>query len=150
MLPGMTNPDPIPPIATATDPIANPADLHQRWRALMGPLGFGERLLRFTFVGPDRRLIKILHDVEIPRMPDPRVVDNVFSALRVILDDLDAGVTVAFLLTRPGSGGVSEPDRSWAKIVVETAARFDVPIEPFFRANDEALVPLDPPSDRAA
>ena len=28
------------------------ADLRQRWRALMGPLGFGERLLWFGFMGP--------------------------------------------------------------------------------------------------
>ena len=56
---------PIPPIETATDPIHSPADMRQRWRALMGPLGFGERLLRFSFVGPDRRMVKVLGEVPI-------------------------------------------------------------------------------------
>lgn len=42
---------PIPPVETATDPVYSAADLCQRWRALMGPLGFGERLLWFGFVG---------------------------------------------------------------------------------------------------
>ncbi|KMO77973.1 MAG: hypothetical protein HZB45_04005 [Mycolicibacterium rufum] len=74
-----------PAVETATEPIRSPADLRQRWRALMGPLGFGERLLRFVLVGPDRCFLKVLSDVEC-------------------------------------------------------AADFDVPVEPFFRANDEAVV----------
>ena len=37
----------------------------------MGQLGFGERLLRFAFVGPDRRFIKVLSDVEIGPYPSP-------------------------------------------------------------------------------
>jgi hypothetical protein len=60
---------PMPPIESATDPIHSASDMHQRWRALMGPLGFGERRLRFTFVGPDRCLVKILSDVGIPSRP---------------------------------------------------------------------------------
>jgi len=44
----------LPHIETATDPVNSPADLRQRWRALMGPLGFGEQLLWFGFIGPDR------------------------------------------------------------------------------------------------
>jgi hypothetical protein len=45
---------PIPPIETATDPVHSAADLRQRWRALMGPLGFEERLLWFGLIGPNR------------------------------------------------------------------------------------------------
>jgi hypothetical protein len=41
---------PIPPIESATDPIGFAADLRQRWRALMGEFGFGERLLWLAFV----------------------------------------------------------------------------------------------------
>jgi len=44
---------PIPPIETASDPVYSAADLRQRWRALMGPLGFEERLLWFGLIGPD-------------------------------------------------------------------------------------------------
>ncbi|MCP9272665.1 hypothetical protein [Mycolicibacterium arenosum] len=135
---------PIPPIESATDPVASPADLQQRWRALMQELGFGERLLRFTFVGPDRRLVKILTDLEIGVRPPPDGLDHLMFALRRLLDHLGSGHTVAFLLTRPGRGGLSNNDRRWCAAVVHAADRHRIPIEPMFRANDENLVPLTP------
>lgn len=133
---------PIPPIESATDPIDSPADLQQRWRALMQELGFGERLLRFTFIGPDRRFVKILTDMEIGVRPQPDGLDNLMFALRQLLDDMGIGHTVAFLLTRPGRGGLSNNDRRWCAAVIYAANRHAIPIEPMFRANDEALVPL--------
>ncbi|MBJ7338457.1 hypothetical protein [Mycolicibacterium sp.] len=133
---------PIPPVDTATDPIASGADLRQRWRALMGPLGFGERLLRFAFVGPDRCMMKVLSEMPIGANPPPGDVDQLMSALRELVSDLGAGTTVALLLTRPGVGGISGADRRWAAALTDAAQRFDVPIEPIFRANDEAIVSL--------
>jgi len=130
----------IPPMETATDPAHSAADLRQRWRAIMGPLGFGERLLRFTFMGPDRCLIKLLGDVEIGPSRDRRAVDNLMSALHKLLVDMEPGTTVALLLTRPGPGGISRLDRQWATLLTGVAAEFGVPIEPIFRANDESLV----------
>ena len=52
----------------------------------------------------------------------------------------DSGSSVAFLLTRPGRGELSQTDREWAVALTVTASRFDVPIEPIFRANDEAVL----------
>ena len=129
---------------TATDPIHSTADLGQRWRALMGELGFGERLLRFVFVGPDRCLLKVLHDMPVPDRPTPRIVDDLFGMLCAVLDGLAPDVTVALLLSRPGTGGVSGRDRLWATLLHRGAARFDVPIHPVFRANDETLVLVEP------
>jgi hypothetical protein len=80
----------------------------------MGPLGFGERLLRFAFNGPDCRFIKILTDVEIGPQPELRVAENVMSALHTLMADMEAGTTVAFLLTRPGRGPISNADRHWS------------------------------------
>ncbi len=140
----MTNPYLLPPIETATDPIASPADLGQRWRALMGPLGFGEQLLRFAFVGPDRCFVKVLHDVPIPDRPTPRIVDQLFPTLRAVIDEFGDGFTVAFLLSGPGSGPVNSRDRRWATLLARAATRFDVPIEPIFRAHDESLVLVEP------
>lgn len=131
---------PIPPIESATDPIASPADLEQRWRALMQDLGFGERLLRFTFVGPDRCFLKVLSEVEIGVHPVPVVADNLMWSLKEVLNGLGDGFTVALLLTRPGRGGLSNNDRRWCDALAAAAARHDLPIEPIFRANDEALV----------
>lgn len=133
-----------PPMETATDPIHSAADLGQRWRALMGDLGFGERLLRFVFVGPDRRLLKVLHDMPVPDRPTPRIVDDLFGVLRAVLDGIGPDVTVALLLTRPGTGGISGRDRRWATLLHKGAARFDVPIQPVFRANDQTLVLVEP------
>lgn len=144
MLAGMANPYHPPPLETATDPIHSTADLGQRWRALMGELGFGERLLRFVFVAPDRRLLKVLHDMPVPDRPTPRIVDDLFGMLRAVLDEIGPDVTVALLLTRPGTGGISGRDRRWATLLDRGAARFDVPIHPIFRANDESLVLVEP------
>jgi hypothetical protein len=135
---------PIPPIETATDPVHSAADLRQRWRALMGPLGFGERLLRFAFMGPDRCLVKFLGDVEIGSSPKRQTIENLMSALRELLCDMEPNTTIALLLTRPGPGGISNLDRQWSTLLTEVAAEFGVPIEPVFRANDEALVQVEP------
>jgi hypothetical protein len=134
---------PIPPAETATDPIHSTADLRQRWRALMGPLGFGERLLRFSFVGPDRCLVKVLGDLPIKMDPEPASVRHLMDALSTLAPQLGAGTTVALLLTRPGVGPVSNSDRRWSSLLTRTAAEFGVPLEPIFRANDEALVQLE-------
>ncbi|MCV7013328.1 hypothetical protein [Mycolicibacterium madagascariense] len=139
----------IPPADTATDPIGSTADLRQRWRALMGPGGFGERLLRFVFVGPDRRMLKILSDVPVDRYPQPGLVRNLMVALREILDARE-GHTVALLLTRPGEGAVCPSDRRWAQLLTEIAAEFGVPIEPVCLATDDRLLILESGSGQVA
>jgi hypothetical protein len=133
---------PIPSASTATDPIHSPSDLRQRWRALMGELGFGERLLRFAFVGPDRRLLKVLSEMPIGRNPDSVLVDNLLTVLREVVGNHGPGSTVALLITRPGRGGISKTDERWAIALEDAAACQGVPIEPIYRANDEAIVLL--------
>jgi hypothetical protein len=130
---------PIPPIETASDPVRSAADLRQRWRALMGPLGFEERLLWFGLIGPDRCFTKQLSQVPIRPRPQGRILWNLMSALRTLLADLGPGTTVAMLLTGPGRGPVSSADRVWSKTLTDMADRFAVPLEPIFRANDESL-----------
>lgn len=72
----MTQPDvlPIPPIQTACDPVHSTHDLRERWRALMGPLGFGTRLLWFGLIGPDRWFTKKLSRIAIQPHPRGRIV----------------------------------------------------------------------------
>lgn len=131
---------PIPHPETATDPVYSTSDLRERWRALMGPLGFGERLLWVGFLGPDRCLIKTLLQVPIGPRPRSRILKNVMPALRTLLDDdMPSDTTVALLLTGPGHGPVSSTDRLWSKLLTDMAARFAVPLAPIFRANDESL-----------
>lgn len=135
---------PIPPIETATDPIHSHADLRQRWRALMGQLGFRERLLWVAFVGADRCMYKTMSQVPLRAQPQPGLVEYVMSRVPRVLAGLDRGSTVALLLTRPGHGPVSNLDRDWSVLLTESAAGYRVPMEPIFRANDEALVEVTP------
>ncbi len=135
----MSQPELIPPIDTASDPVNSESDLRQRWRALMGPLGFGQRLLWIGFVGPDRRLMKGLTQVALDSRPRGRVTRGLMSALRSLLDDMASETSVALLLTGPGHGAVSPADRVWSKSLQEAAERCHVPLEPIFRANNDSL-----------
>ncbi|HEY5853657.1 MAG TPA: hypothetical protein VIW24_06275 [Aldersonia sp.] len=133
------NAHPIPHISTANDPIHSPTDLQQRWRALMGPLGFGERLVWMAVIGPDNRFTKALTQVEIDCPPDEQVANNLVWAMGEAIGEV-ADVRMAALLTRPGSGGISDTDRAWARLLTDAAARHRVRFEPVFRAHDEMLV----------
>jgi hypothetical protein len=133
-----------PPIETATDPIHSAADMRQRWRALMGPLGFEERLLWIGFVGPDRRMYKTLSQLPLGPRPRPQLIESMMAAVADVLEGLGDGSSVALLLTRPGRGQISEADRQWSTMITDVAAEHGVPIEPIFRANDESLVLVEP------
>ncbi|WP_019971227.1 hypothetical protein [Mycobacterium sp. 141] len=135
---------PIPPIETATDPIHSAADLRERWRALMGDLGFGQRLLWVGFVGGDRRMYKTMSQVPVRARPQPGLVEYIVSRLPRVLRGMEDGATVAMLLTRPGRGPVSNLDRDWASLLTVSAAAYDVPLEPIFRANDDAVLEVGP------
>ena len=110
----------------------------------MGPLGFGERLLRFAFVGPDRCLLTVVSEVPVTRTPEINLVWNLMEALRELVAKFDGHTTVALLITRPGVGGISEADRHWSTLLTDVADELGVPIEPIFRANDEDLVLVEP------
>ena len=136
---------PIPPITTATDPVRSVSDLRDRWRALMGPLGFGERTLWFGFIGPDRRFIKTLSQLPVGPRPESGILQDLMSALRTLLrGSLPPGSSVALLLSGPGLGAISPTDRVWSRQLIHAAMRFDVPLEPLFRANDETLLQVEP------
>jgi hypothetical protein len=138
---------PIPPIDTATDPVYSAADMRQRWRALMGPLGFGQRLLWVGFVGPDRCMIKAFSQVPLGSRANARLAESVMSGMRDVLADFPEGTTVALLLTRPGVGPISHLDRQWSTLLTDAAKAYDVSVEPIFRANDESLVQVVPPTE---
>jgi hypothetical protein len=74
------------------------------------------------------------------------MVNDLMSALEVLVDDVAEGGTVAFLLTRPGLGSVSRWDRQWADALVAGAAERGVAIEPIFRAHDHDIALVAPQS----
>lgn len=133
----------IPSIETATDPIHTDADMGERWRALLGPLGFGQRMLWVGFVGADRCMHKVLSQVPVGRSPHRDLVTDLMIGLSALLDtDFEAGTSVALLLTRPGSDRGVADDHRWAQQLTEAAHRAGVPIEPIYLANDRAIQPL--------
>lgn len=138
----MTHSSATPPIETATDPIHCADDMLARWRALMGPLGFGERLLWVGFVGPDRRMTKVLSQVPVGTAPHRDLVEDLMVGLEVLLEDFEPGTSVALLLSRPGRDSASPEDHRWAVVLTKAAARIGIPLEPMFRANDTDIVAL--------
>ena len=105
----------------------------------MGPLGFGTRLLWFGLIGPDRCFARKISRVSIGPRPRGPIVWNLMSSLRTLLDDLEANTTAALLLSGPGRGPASTIELIWSKALTDMAARFAVPLEPIFRANDESV-----------
>ena len=51
-------------------------------------------------------------------------------------------VRFAFLRSRPGGGGVTAEDRTWAGFLYDAARLAGVPVEVVHRASDHDLVPV--------
>ncbi|MGW0038583.1 hypothetical protein [Gordonia sp. NPDC003376] len=137
--------EPIPHIDTARLPFDGADELRQRWRALMGPLGFSESLLWFVFVLDDREFMQTINQIPLPTTPNVHLIDGLMAEFARATEQFTR-VSVACLYTRPGSDGITARDRGWAQVITDGAARHRVPIHPLFRANDLALVPLGPDS----
>ncbi|MGJ0121361.1 hypothetical protein ACQ7HM_19335 [Williamsia sp. MIQD14] len=142
--------DPIPDITTALDPFGSADQLRDRWRALLGPLGFDDQVLWFAFVDLHGRIIPALNQLPLPSAPNGALVDQVMERLADIID-AQSSVRVAFLITRPGTDATTPADREWSRLLAAAAVRVGVDIEPVFRANatDVVLVPAQPVSHRA-
>ena len=121
-------------------PVRTQADLHEVWRQLTGPLGFGQRLLWLQVLDADGRCSPVLPTIEdLPLLPDEACFDSVLDFAGHLLDVEAPGGSVAFLLTRPGRAGLSASDRRWAAGPPAAAARAGVRCWPVHRANDVEL-----------
>lgn len=143
--------DEIPPLRRAEDmaPVRSQTDLWRHWRALMGPLGFSERLLWMQFFEPDGRVTPVLTQIaELPARPDTELVDNLLSICKQVCDDLRDG-SVAMLLSRPGPAGITADERAWAHRLTESAVANRVAFWPVHVVNDKALLVV-PPDDLVA
>jgi len=134
--------DDIPPLLPPDQmpPIRSQHDLYLHWRALMGPLGFSERLLWISFVGRDGAMLPHLTQIaDLPTYPGIAVVDNLMEVCqRELWESVERG-SVAMLLSRPGQAPLTDSDRAWARALVTAADRADLPLHPVHLANDEAL-----------
>jgi hypothetical protein len=89
-------------------------------------------------------MIRVLGELPIGVRAEPDTIRNLMSALNQLVAGPADGTTVALLLTGPGVGPISDADRQWSTLLAEMAADFGVPLEPIFRANDEAVVLVEP------
>lgn len=135
--------DEIPPLLPPDQmpPIRSPHDIYRHWRALMGELGFSRRLLWFAFLDADGRMAPPLNQIDqLPRDPDPLLIGNLLEICGdVLYRAFGTDGTVALLLSRPGSGQMTENDRWWARELTAAAARLSVPLQPIHLATDHAL-----------
>ena len=142
--------DPIPDIVTALDPFGSTDQLRDRWRALLGPLGFSEQTLWFAFVDTHGRIVPALNQLPLPAVPDGDLMERLMERLADIID-AQSSVRVAFLMTRPGADAITPTDLEWTRLLTDAAERREVDIEPVFRANaaDVVCVPDHPVSHRS-
>jgi hypothetical protein len=121
-------------------PIRHAEDLYLHWRALMGPLGFGQPRLWIGFIAPDDMMsAQLVRIEEIPRWADAKVCDALLEMVRHILGCNGAGGSAAFLLTRPGSNPMDDADRGWARYLTAAADHHGVSMWPVHFANDVEL-----------
>ena len=131
--------DPIPNIATASEAFHTGDELRERWRALMGPLGFSESLLWFAFVDTTGHILPALNQLPLDGPPEPHLADLLMLRLSDVIDGRDL-VSVAMLITRPGHDAITPWDRGWVRLFTTAADLAGVRIEPIFRANSVDLV----------
>jgi hypothetical protein len=125
--------------------ISSQTDLQRMWELLMQPLGFRATSLWVTFIGsddrPTRLLIEITESAELPSMPE---VANLFDVLHQVIDDDPDDLTVAFLITRPGSDGTSAFDRQLSTRLLGGARSAGIWLRPIHVANDVAVRAVTP------
>jgi hypothetical protein len=120
-------------------------DLQRLWELLMRPLGFRATSLWVTFIGEDRRPTRFLLEVtEHPDVPHPDQVAGLYDVLTDVLRVEEPGCTAAFLITRPGRGGLTSLDRLFGSRLLAGARLAGVPIEPIHVANDVTVLALAP------
>lgn len=128
-----------------TPPIRSTHELALHWRRLMGPLGFGHRHFWITVTDRDGRLLPVLPKIEeLPDLPDDRTVGDLMCAMAEGLGHPAHGITLAFLLARPGGGRPTRADRRWATVIRAEARRHGVPLWPTFLATATGITRIDP------
>lgn len=131
----------IPPLRRPelTAPIHTSQDMERHWRALMGELGFSQRLLWWVFIQANGRVQPWVGQVsELPVEPEARLLHNLLDACAQVMSSarlIDG--SAGFLLSRPGSAQMTEPDRAWARGLVAAAAEAEVRQQPTHLATDE-------------
>lgn len=123
------------------------SDVHRMWELVMQPLGFGSTSLWFTFVDDrDAPLPMVVELAEIDEsgFPSGDDVAHLYSLLEQASADPGGIASVAFLITRPGRGGILETDRRLAALLLGGARRSRLGCQPIHVAHDLAILTITP------
>ena len=120
-------------------------DVQRMWELLMQPLGFAALSLWVTFVdhrdAPIPMLLQVTEDDEVPTIDE---VGSLCDVLRHVVDERRDISSVAFLLSRPGRGGLIPSDRQLAHRLIAGAQAVGLPCAPVHVANDVAVLAIAP------
>ena len=116
------------------------ADLEDAWRTLMEPLGFSRRSLWLMFIDADDRPMPQLTEIE--DLPLALGDDDLQGLERLLSHFRDTGLRPAFLLSRPGAGGLTAADRRCAAQVLEACRAAAMQAEVMHVATDTVLAPV--------
>lgn len=123
--------------------IRSQAELHEAWSTLMQPLGFSGHSVWLMMLHPDGRPVPHLTEIEdAVHPPVGAELTGLAEMLRVLHEEIVPDGRFAFLRSRPGTGGITEADRAWARALYEAARTAGVPVEVVHRACDVDLVPI--------
>lgn len=131
-----------PPFAPV---IRTQADLEEMWRVLMGPWGFGSPSLWVVAVLEDGTPLPWIQEIagtESP--PEAAALRRFVDFLTRLSEEAGHGARFAFLRSRPGSAGVTEPDREWAVALYDACRTAGVPAEIVHLATEGDVRPLPP------
>ena len=120
-------------------------DVQRMWELVMQPLGFTSSSLWVNFYDDRRTPRPMLMEIaEHPGVPSGTEVARLIE----ILDDVVHGepdlAGVAFLITRPGKGGLLESDRLLAARLLAAARTVGLPCQPVHVAHDAAVLAVAP------
>jgi hypothetical protein len=132
----MTNTTPFRPT------IRTQADLQRTWQRLMSPLGFSGHSIWMLVIGPDDRPLPQITELTEAELPDDLTPEDFARLLRHLRDAGIDPVRFAFLRSRPGPGGVTVDDRTWATFLYDAARLANVPVDVVHRACDQDVVPI--------
>lgn len=127
-------------------PLRTQADLEQRWRTLMEPLGFSAPSLWLMLIEPDDRpLPQLIEVAELPEELDAVDAESFGKFLHTVLTELPGvlpGTRVAMLLVRPGGGAPGATDRTRAVALYDGCRRHEVLVDVIHAATDTDLAPI--------
>jgi hypothetical protein len=116
------------------------ADLEDVWRTLMEPLGFSDRSLWLMFIDTDDRPMPQLTQIE--ELPLVLGEVELLGLQQLLAHFSDTGLRPAFLLSRPGAGGLTADDRRCAAQVLDTCRAANIGVEVMHVATDTVLAPV--------